>query len=787
MSPLPRTQLYTIDDLFSGSDVASIGADFTTENTPSFTNSFTDGVAFGALVAGEGGQPLTISEGGSILSGQTAYDTGTGFWLGKVSGTPKFSIGNSAGNKMTWDGSTLTITGAITATSGTIGGFTIGSDYIRDVADSFGLASTVTGGDDVRFWAGAAFASRSSAPARITEAGVATFTSVTLSTSVAISGIANNTSTDISLLNYTHDLAFTVTDKDTVAWASGTITLSNARTFSISSGNTGNMAAKTYIYLDTGTSTTVLQTTTTVATAQGANKILIAIAQNQNAQASFQVYNGIGGFQASTAQLSVSGHNWTYSGAWSVTDADTIAWGSGTLTTSGGGSYSITGSNTGNMVAKTYIYFDLGTSSTAFSTTTTASTAIGEGKLLIATAQNGTGEASFIVMNDKAYNIDASNIVANSITANEIAASTITGANILTMNISGKNATFDTGTIGGFTMSSTTLSATNFTVTSGAANTANLAVGTGANLAGLNSGNASGDIAFWAGSTFANRATAPFRVTEAGAVTASNVTITGGTVSNYQSFTGNGTWTKPTGASSNSQVIVQMWGAGGGGGGGNAADQCGGGGGGGYYFEATFSASALGATETVTVGTGGAGGSTATATVGGNSSFGSFGTAYGGGGGGSNVAATGAGSSGGGGGGGLAVGASPGAGGSPAGGGSNVSVDGYGGGGGGVGGILVAGSSARGGGGGGGSAATGNANGAAGGSSIYGGGGGGGGSAAAGGATTAGTSVYGGAGGAGKISGTGNAGTAPGGGGGGTNNATGGAGARGEVRVTTIF
>lgn len=44
-----------------------------------------------------------------IRSGQTAYDTGTGFWLGKDSGTPKFSIGDSAGAHLTWDGSTLTI------------------------------------------------------------------------------------------------------------------------------------------------------------------------------------------------------------------------------------------------------------------------------------------------------------------------------------------------------------------------------------------------------------------------------------------------------------------------------------------------------------------------------------------------------------------------------------------------------------------------------------------------------------------------------------------------------
>lgn len=64
--------------------------------------------------------------------------------------------------------------GTITATAGAIGGFTIGADYVRDAADSFGLASTVTAGDDVRFWAGATFANRATAPYRLTEAGILT-------------------------------------------------------------------------------------------------------------------------------------------------------------------------------------------------------------------------------------------------------------------------------------------------------------------------------------------------------------------------------------------------------------------------------------------------------------------------------------------------------------------------------------------------------------------------------------------------------------------------------------
>lgn len=149
-------------------------------------------------------------------------------------------------------------------------------------ANSFHVASN---GDT---WWGAT--TLGSALASILRTGVATFTSITLSGSVAISGIANNTSTDIALLEKTHDLVFSVTDADTIAWTSGTVTLSNGRTFSISSGNTGNMVALTYIYIDPAISSTVLQTTTTAATGMGANKILLGVAQNHTVTASFIPY-----------------------------------------------------------------------------------------------------------------------------------------------------------------------------------------------------------------------------------------------------------------------------------------------------------------------------------------------------------------------------------------------------------------------------------------------------------------------------------------------------------------
>ena len=138
----------------------------------------------------------------------------------------------------------------------------------------------------------------------------------------------------------------------------------------------------------------------------------------------------------------------------------------------------------------------------------------------------------------------------------------------------------------------------------------------------------------------------------------------GGTV-DVQTFTGNGTWTKPAGCTL-VEVVCIGGGGGGGGGGGFAAGtrkDGGGGGGGGAYTTKVFKAADLAATEAIVVGAGGAAGtggttgSGADATAGGLSSFG--GTkleAFGGGQGkGGNTAASGV--SGGGGGGSGGVGA----------------------------------------------------------------------------------------------------------------------------------
>lgn len=257
-----------------------------------------DDIASGDLVGN-----LNIPTSGHIRGGATDYSEGEGFWLGYrlTERDYGFFIGNGSGDYLRYNTTddVLELSGSIIAAAGTIGGFDIGTDYIRDVANSFGLASTITAGNDVRFWAGGTFALRTSAALRIYENGAVvgssfTITGGSISTST-LNGIIAQGNLNVADRGWAQTSAFTVTDADTVAWGAGTFTSADGTAYSISAGNTGNMAAKTYIYLDTLISTTVYQITTTPTLAVGAGKVLVAIAQNGTGEATFSVLDGQGG------------------------------------------------------------------------------------------------------------------------------------------------------------------------------------------------------------------------------------------------------------------------------------------------------------------------------------------------------------------------------------------------------------------------------------------------------------------------------------------------------------
>ena len=93
-----------------------------------------------------------------------------------------------------------------------------------------------------------------------------------------------------------------------------------------------------------------------------------------------------------------------------------------------------------------------------------------------------------------------------------------------------------------------------------------------------------------------------------------------------QTFNTSGTWTKPVGYVATARVYVQVWGGGASGSRNSVTAENASGGGGGSYSSAWVALSSLGATETVTIGAGGASrtGSNQAGATGGDSSVGTF-------------------------------------------------------------------------------------------------------------------------------------------------------------------
>ena len=67
----------------------------------------------GSITAGS----ITLNTQGFIEAGQTAWNTGTGFYLGYSNGAYKFSIGNPSTYYLTWDGSNLQYYGSLNASN----------------------------------------------------------------------------------------------------------------------------------------------------------------------------------------------------------------------------------------------------------------------------------------------------------------------------------------------------------------------------------------------------------------------------------------------------------------------------------------------------------------------------------------------------------------------------------------------------------------------------------------------------------------------------------------------
>ena len=198
---------------------------------------------------------LTIS--GSLVAGEISIGT-----------SPNWFRVDSSGN--TWWGATtlasapasVTPAGVCVFESGTIGGFTLGATSLTDTAGAVGMSSAVTGGDDIRFWAGDV--TPASAEFRVYESGAlvassATITGAITATSGAIGGWNVNAT---SIYTGTEDHSgYTANAGDITIYSDGSDSSIHAKNFYIdTSGNltcvnitaTGTVNA-TGGYIGTGT------------------------------------------------------------------------------------------------------------------------------------------------------------------------------------------------------------------------------------------------------------------------------------------------------------------------------------------------------------------------------------------------------------------------------------------------------------------------------------------------------------------------------------------------------
>jgi len=154
-----------------------------------------NGVSGATIVAGAALANLGFDADGNPSLPDTVTTSGAGNYIGSdymgffdgsvwktfIQSNGNFYLGGTSG-KLQWNGTTLAIDGTVTAGAGAIGGWTIGASSLTDTAGVVGMSSAVTGGDDIRFWAGDA--TPSSAEFRVTESGALVASSATITGSV---------------------------------------------------------------------------------------------------------------------------------------------------------------------------------------------------------------------------------------------------------------------------------------------------------------------------------------------------------------------------------------------------------------------------------------------------------------------------------------------------------------------------------------------------------------------------------------------------------------------------
>jgi hypothetical protein len=128
-----------------------------------------------------------------------------------------------------------------------------------------------------------------------------------------------------------------------------------------------------------------------------------------------------GNLIATTATITGYAQAFVSTLVWTATDEDTATWASGSILTSKGTTYAISGGNTGNISSLTYVYLDPATSITVLQTSTTASDASGNNKLLLATVQEGAASSKCIidVVGSHGTTIDGDRIITGKILSSD--------------------------------------------------------------------------------------------------------------------------------------------------------------------------------------------------------------------------------------------------------------------------------------------------------------------------------------------------------------------------------
>lgn len=95
---------------------------------------------------------------------------------------------------------------------------------------------------------------------------------------------------DVSNWGWTQTCVFSISGASTVNWTTGIFKSSSGTTYTISSsGTTGIMSGKTYVYLNLNVSSTAYQTTTTSSDSVGVGKVLIALCENGASTATYNL------------------------------------------------------------------------------------------------------------------------------------------------------------------------------------------------------------------------------------------------------------------------------------------------------------------------------------------------------------------------------------------------------------------------------------------------------------------------------------------------------------------